>query len=150
MKKFIMFIGILLLIFIGFIIFDSLEFEHIPVLDIEDSNMEINKLYIYGTHLNIEGDYTLDSDSELVLYNGDFLAYKVNVKDGKFNLSDYVNDGIYLDDIPKGKYYLFFRTKYVSDEGVEEYKYYPLKNNTEYTTTFYKVGDGISISVKND
>ena len=25
-----------------------------------------------------------------------------------------------------------------------------LKNNTEYTTTFYKVGDGISISVKND
>ena len=107
MKKFIMFIGILLLIFIGFIIFDSLEFEHIPVLDIEDSNMEINKLYIYGTHLNIEGDYTLDSDSELVLYNGDFLAYKVNVKDGKFNLSDYVNDGIYLDDIPKGKYYLF-------------------------------------------
>lgn len=25
-----------------------------------------------------------------------------------------------------------------------------LKNNTEFTTTFYKVGDGISISVKND
>ena len=87
MKKFIMFIGILLLIFIGFIIFDSLDFEHIPVLDIEDSNIEINKLYIYGTHLNIEGDYTLDSDSELVLYNGDFLAYKVNASSFSFSNS---------------------------------------------------------------
>ena len=25
-----------------------------------------------------------------------------------------------------------------------------LKNNTEFTTTFYKVGDGISVSIKND
>ena len=25
-----------------------------------------------------------------------------------------------------------------------------LKDNTEFTTTFYKVGDGISVSVKND
>ena len=137
MKKFIMFMGVLLLMFIGFLVYDSLEFIYIPVLDVEDSSININKLYIYGTHLNIEGDYTLDSDSELVLYNGDFLSYKVNIKDGKFNFSDYVNDGIYLDDIPKGKYYLFFRTKYVNDEGVEEYKYYPLKNNTEYKETSY-------------
>lgn len=137
MKKFIMFMGILLLMFIGFLIYDSLEFIRIPVLDIEEESININKLYIYGTHLNIEGDYTIERDSELVLYNGDFLSYKVNVKDGKFNFSDYVNDGIYLDDIPKGKYYLFFRTRYINEEGIEEYKYYPLNNNTEYKETIY-------------
>ena len=85
----------------------------------------------------MEGNYTLDSDSEIVLYNGKFLSYKVNINDGNFNFSEYVNDGIYLDDIPKGKYYLFFRTKYVNEEGIEEYKYYPLKNNTEYKETVY-------------
>ena len=137
MKKFIMFMGILLLLFIGFLVFDSYTFSIIPILDIEDSNIEIDKLYIYGTHLNMEGNYTLDSDSELVLYNGKFLSYKVNINDGKFNFSEYVNDGIYLDDIPKGKYYLFFRTKYVNEEGIEEYKYYPLKNNTKYKDTIY-------------
>lgn len=136
MKKFLMLIGVLFLIFCGFLLYDSFIAVKIPVLDIEEEKVNINKLYIYGTHLNMEGNYTFPEEAELVLYNGDFIAYKLKVSNGEFNLSEYVNDGIYLDDIPKGKYYLFLRTKYVENEE-EKYKHYSLFNNTNYQETTY-------------
>ena len=40
--------------------------------------------------------------TDLVLYDGEFISYKINSSDGKFNLSDYVNDGIYLERVGNG------------------------------------------------
>lgn len=136
MKKFLIIIGVLFLIFCGFVIFDSIDTFKVPVLDIEEERIEIDKLYIYGTHLNMEGSYNLTDKAELVLYNGDFLTYEINWNEGKFNFSEYVNDGIYLDDIPKGSYYLFLRTSYMENDETK-YRYYALDNNTEYEETIY-------------
>lgn len=136
MKKFLMLIGVLFLVFCGFLIYDGFVTLKIPVLDIEEEKVVINKLYIYGTHLNMEGNYTFTEEAELVLYNGNFITYRLNASNGEFNLSEYINDGIYLDNIPKGKYYLFLRTKYIENEEVK-YKYYSLSNNTNYKDTTY-------------
>lgn len=136
MKKFLILIGVLFLIFCGFVVYDIYYKEKIPVLTIEEDKVSIDKLYIYGTHLNMEGSYNFIDSADLVLYDGDFISYEINYLDGKFNLSNLINDGIYLDDIPKGDYYLFLRTKYMEDD-VEKYKYYALINNTEYQDTSY-------------
>ena len=131
MRKFLVLIGILLFLFCGFIVYDTYSRVMIPVLDIEEEKINIDKIYIYGTHLNIEGNYSFDKNTVLVLYDGEFIEYKINNIDSEFNLSDYVNDGIYLDDIPDGDYYLFFRSKYI-ENNEEKYKYYALNNTTEY------------------
>ena len=136
MKKFLIIIGVLLITFCGFLLYDKYSHILIPVLDIEEDRIDVDKIYIYGTHLNMEGNYVFDENTDLVLYNGEFISYKINCLDNGFNLSDYVNEGIYLDDIPNGDYYLFFRTKYMEDNE-EKYKYYAIKNNTEYEDTTY-------------
>lgn len=136
MKKFLIIIGILFLMFCGFVVYDVYFKEEIPVLTVEEEKVNVSELYIYGTHLNIKGSYNFLDTAELVLYNGEFISYKINSLDGNFNLSELINDGIYLDDIPVGEYYLFLRTKYIEDD-LEKYRYYVLVNNTDYQETTY-------------
>lgn len=136
MKKFLIIIGVLLITFCGFLLYDKYSHVLIPVLDIEEDRIDVDKIYIYGIHLNMEGNYVFDENTDLILYDGEFISYKINSLDNGFNLSDYVNEGIYLDDIPNGDYYLFFRTKYIEDNE-EKYKYYAINNNTEYEDTTY-------------
>lgn len=158
MKKFIILVGILFLVFCVYIV--RTTYINIPMLDIEDERVSINELYIYGTHLNMEGNVSFIDDVELVLYDGNFITYDINdlgVRedeydklidssymgdfDRKFNLSDYVNDGLYLDDIPLGDYYLFLRSKYMDGEE-EKYKYYALDNKSGYDdTTYYTISN---------
>ena len=158
MKKFIILVGILFLVFCVYIV--RTTYINIPMLDIEDEKVNINELYIYGTHLNMEGNVNFIDDVELVLYDGNFIAYDINDLwvsedefdnlidssnngdvDRKFNLSYYVNDGIYLDDIPFGDYYLFLRSKYMDGEE-EKYKYYALDNKSGYDeTTYYTISN---------
>ena len=151
MKKFLIVLGILFLVLCVFVIYDTYSLPNIPMLSVEDTVVNVDKLFIYGTHLNMEGNYTFEDEPELVLYNGNFISYEINNFDKNFNLSQYINDGIYLDDIPTGNYYLFLRTKYVEDE-VEKYRYYALKNNTEYKkTTYYTMSNHEKkISISND
>jgi len=153
MKKFLVLVGILFLVFCGFIVYDT--YGVIPMLDIEEDRITIEKLYVYGTHLNMEGNCSFIDNMELVLYDGEFISYDINdlgVRedeydklidssymgdfDRRFNLSDYVNDGIYLDDIPDGDYYLFFRVKYMDGEE-EKYRYYGIDNESGYEDTTY-------------
>ena len=136
MKKFLVILGILFLSFCGFLIYDTYFKDKIPVLETQEEVVYVDKLYIYGTHLNVEGTYSFTDTPELVLYNGEFISYKLNTEKGTFNISELLNDGIYLDDIPLGDYYLFLRTTYTEDDK-EKYKYYSLKNNSEYQTTTY-------------
>lgn len=141
MKKFLIIIGILFLIFCGFVVYDMYFKEEIPVLTVEEEKVNVSELYIYGTHLNMKGSYNFLDTAELVLYNGEFISYKINSLDGNFNISELINNGIYLDDIPVGEYYLFLRTKYVED-NVEKYRYYVLVNNTDYQeTTYYSMSN---------
>lgn len=163
MKKFLILLGFLLLIFVGFIVYDTFVFKDIARIETEDMVVEINNIYIYGTHLNLEGNYSFTENAELVLYDGEMLDYKINAdidtQKGitNFNLSDLKNDGLYLDNIPVGNYYLFLR---VRDETIsqeenqqeESWKYYSLKNNSNYPeTTYYTMNNyGKKIVIKSE
>lgn len=140
MKKFLLVLLILLFIFGGFVLYDTKFKDTIAVLDIEEKVINIDKLFIYGTHLNMEGNIISDVQDEnlqLVLYNGNFIEKEINIIEERFNLSDYVNEGIYLDDIPIGNYYLFLREKIIGENEEEVYKYYALNNTTQYKETIY-------------
>ena len=137
MKKFLLVILILLLGFGGYLLYVNKFKEKIPKLEIQEETINIDELYIYGTHLNLHGNTVQGDGLQLVLYNGEFKEISINIKDDKFNLSDKVNDGLYLENIARGDYYLFLRTKETSNDDKVNYKYYALKNNTDYKETTY-------------
>lgn len=137
MKKFLLCILILLIGFGGYLLYDNVFKNSIPILEIQEEDVKIDELFIYGTHLNLHGTFSQDNNLDLVLYNGEFISIKINVSNGEFNVSDKINKGIYLDEIPRGSYYLFLRETETADDDKKEYKYYALTNNTEYKETVY-------------
>ena len=76
MKKFVILVGILFFVFCVYIV--RTTYINIPMLDIEDERVNIEKLYIYGTHLNMEGNVNFIDDVDLVLYDGNFISYDIN------------------------------------------------------------------------
>ncbi len=154
MKKFLWGILILLLAFGGYTLYINYKNKEAPKLEVEDEVINIDKLFIYGNHFNLNGNMVNDNNLELVLYNGDFLTYKINTHDNSFNLSDEVNDGILLDEIPIGEYVLFLRSNNIDEKGNNNYKYYSLSNNTNYKETvfytFSNIGNKIVINSDND
>ena len=148
MKKFLLILFILLLCFGGYILYTNYFNKRIPKLELEEELINIDSLTIYGTHLNMHGNLVNDDNLDLVLYNGEFKSYKINKDDG-FNLSEYINDGIYLETIPVGTYYLYLRSSHKDDKEKDVYKYYGLNNKTDYKeTTYYtlsKTGNKIVI-----
>ena len=139
MKKVLLVLFVLLLMFGGYLLFDSIGNKGIPKLDVESDKVAINKLYIYGNHLNMTGDisnitgYNLD----LVLYNGEFINYGINDLRNTFVLSNEVNRGIKLESIPEGKYYVFLRNTAKTENDEDVYKYYALDNKSGYDETIY-------------
>lgn len=131
-----------------------------PTIEVEKNSVTISEYYIYGNHLNMEGNIKKINakykNIDLILWNTKSgksknynINYKKNVNNVDFNLSDEINDGMYLDDIPKGNYQLYLRFTYEEDDK-KTYKYYPLNNTTDYQkTTYYtttKTNNEISIS----
>lgn len=137
MKKILLFLLVLLLGFGGYILYDNYMNKGIPKLDVEEEVINIDSLTIYGTYLNLHGNLVNDNNLDLVLYNGNFLKYVINKNNNSFNLADTINEGLYLEDIPVGTYYLFLRSSSKDDKGNDVYKYYALKNNTDYKETTY-------------
>ena len=131
--------------------------DYIPVLEVEADKVEINEYYIYGTYLSMSGNLEkVDAtykDVDLILYNGNFKSYDINVKRNtnklSFDLDEEINRGLYLEEIDVGNYPMFLRFAYDKEkdndskkkkENKEEkydYKYYVLENKTEYKKTTY-------------
>ena len=149
MKKLLSLLFIMLIAFGGYILYDNYLTSKIPKLTIEESAVNVDKMFIYGTHFNLSGSLVDDTDLDLVLYNGDFYDYVINNKINSFNLSDNVNEGINLENIPLGKYYVFLRGHSKDDNDKDIYRYYALKNDTIYPSmtyyTFSNVGNKIII-----
>ena len=125
----------------------------------EEKKAQINNYYIYGTRLNIEGNINNINSKfirgDLILYNNKkTLIYKLNytkrINNIIFNISNEINKGIYLDNIPKGTYTTYIRLTYNNPKE----KYYPLTNNTNYQKTKYytlsKINNQITINTNND
>ncbi len=136
-----------------------------PTLEIEKNKASISEYYIYGTHLNITGIIKSINanfkDVNIVLWNtktGKIKKYSINYKKNvttvKFNLSDEINKGIYLDSIKKGNYRIYLRFLYEQSQKKSKqrkYKYYSLNNETSYNNiTYYTTSKyNNKISIKN-
>ena len=152
MKKFLLFLLILLICFGGYILYDNYYEKGIPRLETEEEIININELYIYGTHLNLSGNLVNDNNLDLVLYNGEFINYDINNTSDCFNMSNEINKGIDLETIPVGTYYLFLRSKNKDEKDNDVFKYYILNNTTDYKeTTYYTFSNvGNKIVIKTD
>ena len=154
MKKFLIVLLFLLIVFGGYILYSNYKENETPKIVVEEEFINIDKLFIYGNHLNLNGSLVNDDNLDLVLYNGEFLPYKINAHDNIFNLSDNVNEGILLDEIPTGRYLMFLRSNNIDEKGNNNYKYYILNNNTDYKETifytFSNIGNKIVINSDND
>ena len=73
MKKFLLVLLILFFIFSGYIIYDNYIYKGIPKLKVEEEIININNIFIYGTHLNFSGNLVNNNNFEIVLYNGEFI-----------------------------------------------------------------------------
>lgn len=145
MKKILVIFSCLFMVFCGYVLYGTRntysnsndDEKKIPILNIEEERVGIDKIYIYGTHLNLHGNKVIDENIDLVLYNGEFRVVSLNTLNDGFNLSNNVNDGFYLEDIPRGNYFVFLREKETDADGTQTYKYYALDNNSSYKETVY-------------
>ena len=153
MKKILIFLFVICLAALGYFIYNKF-FSDIPKLEVEEEIINIDDIYIYGTHLNFSGNLIDEKKLDIVLYNGDFINYDINEKEDSFNISDYVNEGIFLDNIPVGKYVMFLRSTEKDDKDKDVYKYYILNNTTDYKEmtyyTFSSVSNKINISMDSE
>lgn len=94
----------------------------------------------YGIHLNFKGNFKLAdgySNPTLVLSNGtdeEIVDWDIQ-NDGNnysFETSKYINDGINLEKLKNGTYYLLIKVA-----GAEESEYFPLVNKTDYDDITY-------------
>lgn len=149
MKKIVIFLIILAILGGGgYYYYDNIYLPGLkPTIEAEKNKAQISKYYIYGTHLNMTGSIKKINakfkDIDLILYNIETgktkkfkINYSKNVNNVEFNISDEINNGIYLDNISKGNYQLYLRFTYETNKK-KSYKYYPLENKTDYKKTTY-------------
>ena len=148
MKKILIIILIILLASGGYYYYNNIYLKNQkPTIEVEKNTATITKYYIYGTHLNIIGNIKkIDAnfkDVDLVFWNEKTgktikqkLNYTKNVNNLNFNLSDEINDGLFLDKISEGTYRSYLRFTY-KDKKTTTTKYYALTNKTDYKSTKY-------------
>lgn len=143
-KYSLIFLSTCILIFVIYSL--SIDVEKVKTNDILEKTDElyavINKYFIYGRSLNIEGyidNYEIPNKVSLVLkgfnkeekeYN---LKYEINENKIYFRISDEINNGINLDAMDNGNYYILVKVVYNN----EKIKYYSINNKTEYKNNEY-------------
>ena len=142
-------IGIIILLivfgFAGYFIYVNYFVEKGPIL--EEERVTISEYYIYGDHFNIKGSLEIEDVSYkniyLTLYNGEDndieIIFNADGTKIDFYLSEYINDGFYLDTISRGTHYMFLKLVYDNPDKEDEdiIKYYGLDNMTDYNETVY-------------
>ena len=131
---------LLFLIIIGAILFYLINKEVFLSKINYDLSGNITYYDRYGIHINFKGDFKLDngySNPILVLSNGiDEFTIDWNIQnngnDYSFETSKYINDGINLEKLKNGTYYLLIKV-----DSAEENEYFPLINKTNYNDITY-------------
>ena len=164
MKKVILTIVTLIVLgFLGYFIYVN-YINKIPKIVPEEEKVSVEEYYMYGNHFNIKGSLELKDknyqDIKLTLYNGEDKDFDIIVEneDNKINFytSEYINEGLYIDDITRDTYYIFLKLTYQNEENKDKpiNKYYILDNKTEYKeSTYYtlsKYNNKILINSNND
>lgn len=134
-----------LLIFVGYnLIFKERTKKFLETID-TTAYVEINSYAIYGIHMNLEGTFTLPESIEnvkLVLTNGDYeqeIPWNLEQDNNSytFQTSEYINEGINLEKLPTGEYYLLIKTTNQDENNNPITKYYSLENNSDYEDLEY-------------
>ena len=139
----------------------EISFEE-KMRDIIVDNIDITKYYIYGNHLNIEGkipEELNEKNTKLVLKSEKKeLEYDVHILDSTFSTSNLLNEGINLETIKEGKYYILL--KIIQDENTKYYGcidqsnmidniYYTLSNNNKTNKVEIKSDEYMYLNIKN-
>jgi len=162
-----LFLCILVGIFIGVSYLYSKEQKRKILANIEKEIVEINNYYLYGTHFNVEGKIKQISTNSIKDVKFTLVDISENEKEYEaiyeiagnelaVKTSKLINEGLYLEDIKSGEYFLFLKIKYSNDE----IKYYSMKNNTNYEDLEYytitknksnkKINIGFDVFKSND
>ena len=87
----------------------------------------INEYTIYGTHFNLKGDLAKIKDNEnnkLVLKSETReIEFDILIKDDYFTISEYINNGVFLENLPIDNYLILLKA--INNNDV---KYYNLVN----------------------
>ncbi len=119
----------------------------------KDINVEnyaqIDKWTIYGNHLNICGNINKGNINDINIEELKIVAMNITKEEKEYTLeykekeetivfflSSNINEGINLEDIYEGNYYIFLKIIGTSNEKENSY-YFNLKNTTEYTDSKY-------------
>lgn len=134
---------------LGFVIYSILFYDGKKIINeilstTEEQLVSIDKYFVYGEHLNIQGSLTIDDTSNIknikllfrsnkydLEYNTE---YEINDNKIEFISSKEINGGIKLDDINIDNYFILLKLEFKNSEDT---KYYTMKNNTEYTSNEY-------------
>ena len=115
----------------------------------KNTNVEVSKYIIYGTHLNIEGNVEIPEISGINIDKSEIILKDINnnettinseytYSDGNLSFStiDKLNSGLYLEDLSKNNYFIFLKVTFSNSE----IRYYSLSNKTDYDdTTYYTI-----------
>lgn len=108
------------------------------------NNSKIDTYTVYGNHLNLKGSISrsyVEGDIDSIYLHaknldGEDLSFelKYNLSDESINFytSDEINDGINLDNISSGEYYIFLDVK-----SQDKDSYFGLTDNTKYNENVY-------------
>ena len=99
---------------------------------IDQKKVEVDSFTIYGKYLNLKGNIPLDEGTyTLVLKNNEQEeTISTNVEGNRFSTSNYINDGINLEQLKVGNYILLLH-------DTTNNLYYNLINKTEYHDNEY-------------
>lgn len=111
-----------------------------------NNTAKVSKYIVYGTHFNIEGTLEIPKISGISIYSAHVVAKNIDEKEISlkcnytykdnilsFSTIDKINEGLYLENLAKDKYYVFLKIVFSNSEV----KYYSLENASKYTDTAY-------------
>lgn len=138
---------IVLIIIILFVIIDINNINNKLYKKIENENIYIDEIYIYGRYLNIKGHSNFKLENTSLVFidrNDNEKNYEIITNDNNFYISSNINGGINLEEIDNSytillknnnKYYSFINTT-----NYEKTDYYSLtnKNTTNYLLFYFE------------
>lgn len=129
-----------------------------------NNTAKVNKYIVYGTHFNLEGSLEIPKISGISIYSAHVVVKNIDKKEISlkctytykdnilsFSTIDKINEGLYLENLAKDKYYVFLKIVFSNSEV----KYYSLENASKYEDTAYytitknKTNNKININFSN-
>lgn len=137
---------IICLVLFSIILIYQIELKENSIFEgVQSQSVNIEKYFIYGTHLNIKGkientDISDIKDVKFILKNKKIeneynCEYKIDKNNIEIATSSLLNEGIDLEKLNKNKYYIFVKIYYKNDEN----KMYSLKSDDSENLEYYTI-----------